>query len=315
MRVVFLIILSSAVILCNLQCGRSDTGSGTDPEKLDITVSILPQKYFVERIGGNLVNVTVIVKPGQNHEVYEPTPQQMEQMSKSVIYFRTGVFFESYLVGRISSVNRKLKIVDTRTGVPLRKIESFHSIENIFNKSKSGTSVVQEGDKGHRHAEGNDPHVWLNPLFVKIQAKTIFNELSSLDPGHLGVYKKNYEKFISDLDEADKIIREILSGIKSNRLVIFHPSMGYFADRYGLVQVPIEVEGKDPGQRELASIIDFLKREKIKTIFIQKEVSSKSALTIASSIGGNLVIIDPISGDYINNLKIIAGEIKVNIGR
>ena len=307
------ILLCTIIASTSSFCKKNENVAADKKKRLDIVVSIAPQKYFVERIGGDFVNVIVLVKPEQNHETYEPTPQQLILISKSLVFFRIGVPFESTLIEKIASSNKGLKIIDTRDRVPLRKIESFQHMEKVIHGSFTVPSGGETGINEHRHEGERDPHIWLDPLLVKIQAETIYRELAELDPGNGGFYRNNYEKFAKDLDGTDREIKKIFKPLKQRKFVVFHPAWGYFADQYGLIQVPIEFEGKEPGQKELAFIIDFMKKERIKVIFIQKQFNMKSAVTIANAVGGKVIAIDHLSDDYLNNLISIAGIICANM--
>ncbi|MGC9329181.1 MAG: metal ABC transporter solute-binding protein, Zn/Mn family [Candidatus Hinthialibacter sp.] len=275
-----------------LFCAAADVY--TDVEPIPVFVSIQPQSYFVERIGGHRVSVDVMVKPGHNPAAYEPTPKQIASLAQAKIYFRIGVPFEHVWMHRISQVNPKMKIVDTRQNVPLRAMESRHHHD--------------EAD-AHKHPEDNipdtfkDPHIWLDPQLVKIQAQTICDALSEIDPAHRSDYQANLKKFHENLDQLDREIREILKHLRIRRFLVFHPSWGYFADAYDLNQIPIEIEGKEPTARQLAEFLELAKQEKIKTIFIQPQFDKNIAGVIAEAIGGTVMTLDPLAKDYLNNMK------------
>ena len=268
-------------------------------EKQDVFVSILPQEYFVKRIGGDRVNVTVLVQPGSSPATYEPTSQQLAGLAEAKLYFRIGVPFENGFMPKISGINNKLQIVDTRKGVKLRTMEKHH------HKSES---AHKKNDEKH-HNVVKDPHIWLNPMIVKVQAKTILDALISTDPAGKKIYEKNYVDFCADLDKLNKYIAETLKPLKGKILMVFHPAWGYFADQYGLKQQAIEIEGKNPAAKQLAEIIAKAKKENIKVIFVQPQFSKASANSVAEAIGGTVVPVNPLSKDYINNLKVITHKI------
>lgn len=305
-----IIALAALVLPWISACGKKEPEKSRDGNRLDVVVSIAPQKYFVQRIGGDRVHVIVMVKPEENHETYEPAPRQLAEVSRSRLYFRIGIPFEAALIEKIASANRELKIVDTRQGVPARKIESFSMIRGLLPEDHSGSP---KPGGGHGHQGEGDPHIWLDPRFVKIQAYTILKELQALDPGSGGYFQGNHDAFVRDLDAVDAEIARMLAGLKQRKMVVFHPAWGYFTDRYGLLQIPIEFEGKEPGQKELAFIIEFMKKEKIRALFIQKQFNTKSALTIADAVGAQAVPIDHMSMDYLENLKNIARAIRANL--
>jgi zinc transport system substrate-binding protein len=260
--------------------------SGPETDNIKVFVSIIPQVYFVERIGGEHVDVEVLVGPGQSPATYEPTPKQMSKLGKSNIYFRIGVPFEKALIPKISSAFDDMHIVDTRAGVELR----------YFRQSKAG--------------QVPDPHIWLDPKRVKVQAETIRAELSRIDPDHAGVFQRNCEAFQADLDRIDSTIAQILKPLQGSRIYVFHPAFGYFAQSYGLEQVAVEVEGKEPSARQLSSLINKARAENVKIIFVQPQYSKRNAHAIAQAIGGAVVPIDPLPRDYLSELENMASVIR-----
>ncbi len=265
--------------------------SGYAAEGMDVFVSILPQQYFVERIGGDRVNVSVMVLPGANPAVYEPKPGQMARMSGARIYFAVGVPFESVWLKKFASANPGMKIVHTEAG-----------IQKIHMASHSHDAMHEPEDIRHHHGM-TDPHVWTSPPLVKIMAKNIRDALSTVDPDNKPVYDANHEKFIREIEALDSRLRHLFSEIKPPReFMVFHPSWGYFAKTYGLKQIPVEVEGKDPKPAQLQKLIDRAVAGGIKVIFVQPQFSAKSARVLAGAIGGRVVYADPLAYDWAENL-------------
>jgi zinc transport system substrate-binding protein len=252
---------------------------------LPVFVSILPQKYFVERVGGGQVGVSVMVGPGQSPETYEPTPRQMTALSRARLYFSIGVAFEDTWMRRIQAANPALRVVAMQRGVALLPLTGRGS-----------------------EPGGTDPHVWTSPPRVKIIAATIRDALVEADPGHRGEFESNYRAFIAELDALDRDIRGILLSTKGKPFMVFHPAWGYFAQDYGLRQIPIEAEGKEPGAKSLAGVIDLGKREGVKVIFVQAQFSRRTAETIAAAIGARVVAVDPLAEKYPENLLRVARE-------
>jgi zinc transport system substrate-binding protein len=258
---------------------------------IEVFVSILPQKYFVERVGGKHVAVSVMVGPGQSPETYEPTPNQLSRLAKARIYFGIGVEFEEVWMKRIAAANPGMRIVDMRRGIPARELER------------------SEGTRAPAAQQGlADPHVWTSPPLVKIMAANIRDALSQLDPAHRAAYGANHEAFAADLDRLDHDIRVLLKNVSTRNFMVFHPAWGYFADTYGLKQIPIEAGGKEPGARTLAHVIEVGKRERIKVIFVQTQFSRRAADTIAHAIDARVVAVDPLAEDYMNNLRRVARQ-------
>ncbi|MEN8212548.1 MAG: zinc ABC transporter substrate-binding protein [Thermodesulfobacteriota bacterium] len=260
---------------------------------IKIHVSILPQKYFVEKIGRDKVQVDVLVKPGKSPATYAPSPAQIKKLDLADIYFKIGVPFENSILHKIKSMN-KTKIINTNQEVVLRDITKHRHIEKSDHNS---------------HAAGKDPHTWMNPLIVKRQSRTIFQTLSEFDPGNREYFKNNYLQFIKDLDKLDKRLHTILNGLKGENIFVFHPFLGYFTDAYGLNQIAIETMGKAPKGKELSRIIKLAKKEGIKKIFVQPQFDRNAANKIASVINGRVISIDPLAYDYLLNMENIAQTI------
>jgi zinc transport system substrate-binding protein len=261
---------------------------------ITVFTSILPQKYFVERIAGDRVKINVLVGPGKNPATYEPAPSQVVALSQADLFFTVGVPFEQAFIGNIESSLPELNIVDTSTGIVKRDIvDHDHGEEEDYTES-----------------DLKDPHIWMSPRLVKIQAATIFNALVENDPDGKESYTIGYNSFIEDLNLVHDELKKVLEPLKGNMFFVFHPSFGYFADEYGLQQAAIETGGKEPGPSMLEKIIMQAREKNVKVIFVQPEFSQKSAQVIAKAIDGAVVILDPLHPDYINNLKRIAFEIE-----
>lgn len=272
----FLLILILTLIMT--ACGAASTTEGTLDENLNITVSILPQKYFVERVGGKLVTVSVMVQPGESPATYEPKPEQMTALANSDAYISIGVPFEKAWLDKIRAANTDMEIVDTTQG-----IERIATADGSY-----------------------DPHIWLSPSLVKIQSESIYKTLAELDPSHKDNYKANLDNFIKDIDMLDAEIRATLEKTESKKFIVFHPAWSYFAREYNLEMIPIEVGGQEPSAQELAELIEKAKVEEIKVVFVQPEFNTEDAETIAGEIGGKTLAISPLNPDWLNNLKSVA---------
>jgi len=271
------------------------------PEKLTVAVSILPQAHFVERVGGERVRVIVLVGPGQSPHAYEPTPKQVAELAGARAYFTIGVEFERGILPRLRSSFPKLRIVDTRAGVPLRTM--------------TGAETSAECDHGHDHGHHDhqgtpDPHIWLSPRLVRIQAQTIADALADLDPPGAETYRRNLAAFQADMDRLHDRLETALAGLKGREVFVFHPAFGYFLDEFGLRQIPVEIEGKEPTARQLATVIERAKAAGVRVIFVQPQFSRKSAEAVAEAIGGVVVPLDPLARDFTANLEDIAAKIQ-----
>ena len=275
-------------------------------DKIKVFVSILPQKYFVERIGGERVSVSVMVGPGQNPATYEPLPQQMSALAETHIYFRIGVPFETAWIDRLQRLNPEMIMVDTREGVPLREVE-----DAICHAPGEEAAEADTPDgHGHNGTGLKDPHIWLDPLLVKVQAETVYRTLAAFDPDYREYYQANLNRFHTELDQLHAELQATFDGLKRKTLMVYHPAWGYLTDRYGLKQVPLEVEGKEPGPRELAQLIDYAKAQGIRVVFIQRQFNSTAAEAVARAVNGRVVTIDPLAEDYLTNMRRIAQAIK-----
>ncbi len=276
-------IIVMCLFFCSIMLGHSATAAGDIP----VFVSIVPQKYFVEKIGGELVSVSIMVKPGASPATYEPKPNQMVALSRARIYCAIGVPFEKTWLKKIAMANPGLLVVHTESGIEKAPM-------------KPGQS---EGIK--------DPHVWLAPPLVMVQARNILNALLKVDPKNASIYEANYRKFIVELVDLDAELRGVFSGKGENiRFMVFHPAWGYFARTYGLKMIPVESEGKDPKPADLRRLIEKARVRGIHVVFVQPEFSTKSAEAIAKAIGGQVVFAAPLAADWANNLKQVASKFK-----
>ncbi len=265
-----------------------------DSSRLKVAVSILPLTWFVERIGGEAVDVQVLVGPGESPATYEPTPKQMSQLSQADIIFAIGVPFERAFLGDVEKLNPERRIVHLHEGID----------------EMSGEADIEDHDShaGHVHS-GIDPHIWLDPSAAKSFSAVIADELGDLRPYLEQWFQSNLKSLEHDLDSINTEISDLLQPLRGKRFYVFHPAFGHLGERYGLEQVAIENEGKEPAARELARLIDQAKEDAVRSIFIQKQFADNSAKTVASAIGADIVRLDPLSSDYIENLGRIARAI------
>ena len=266
-------------------------------EKITVFVSIEPQAYFVERVGGEWVEVHVLVKPGSSPATFEPTPRQIVKLGEADIYFTIGVPFEKGFIPKIKSTLKDLKIADISAGVELLPMAGEHH---------HGEPEGEYKEIGHANM---DPHIWLDPIRVKVLCENICRELTVISPLHKEYFEANLKRFQADLDSVDRLIREKLAPFKGREFFIFHPSYGYFAQRYGLKQTALETGGKEPGAKYLEYLTEQARAKGIKSIFVQTEFSAKTAESAAEAIKGEIVRLHPLSRDYLNNLFDTADKI------
>ncbi len=268
-------------------------------EPLPVFVSILPQKYLLEQLGGDRVTVSVLVQPGASPHSYEPKPQQMAALSKAALYLAIGVGFEEAWLPRIRAANPDLTVVHLDEGLEkLPMLDHHHEDEHGH-------------AHGHDHADDHgtlDPHVWLAPANMALMAQRAAEALSAAAPEQAAFFAANLAAFRDDCAALDAEIRALLAGIEppANKFMVFHPAWGYFAKAYGLEQVPIELRGKEPSPAALQRLIQRAKKEGITVIFVQPQFSAKSAQTVAQSINGTVLPLDPLPEDWRENMLLTA---------
>jgi zinc transport system substrate-binding protein len=265
----------------------------------------LPQAYFLGRIGGQHVQADVLVGPGQDPHIFEPTPQQMAGLSEAAVYFRIGMPFETRLLAKIASVNKDLKVVDTAEGIELMDMP----------EDEAGRHHEAEGAAEARARGDKDPHIWLDPKLVKIQAQTICRALVELDPANADTYRANLKAFQDELDRLDQRLAKVLAPLKGREFFVYHPAFGYFAAAYGLKQVAVETGGKEPGPRRVAELVEQARREGVNVIFVQPQFSDKTARAIARQIGGAVVPIDDLPRDYVAGMDKMSAAIEQALGK
>ncbi len=278
--------------------------TGTGPfaraaSQLPVFVSINPQRYFVQQIGRQRVSVQVMVPPGASPATYEPSPRQMADLSKAKIYFAIGVPFENAWLDKIAAANPAMTVVHTDDGIEKIPMAIHHHDQEEVH--------LKAGAHGHR---GLDPHIWLSPPLVKIQARTIMNALQKMDASDQAAYQNNYQQFVAQIDLLDSELKAIFTGKQGLRFMVFHPSWGYFARAYGLKQVAVEIEGKDPKPGQLMELIKHAQEKDINIIFAQPQFSARSAKLLAREIGGQVALADPLASDWLDNLRDVARKFR-----
>lgn len=264
-------------------------------ETINVTVSILPQEYFVKKIGGDRLEVNVMVGAGATEENYEPKPQQLKELSQAKAYVSIGIPFEKIWLKKMASINSQMLIIDSTKNIEKIKMTD-HNHDNYNHDDPDEKREI------NHQKEELDPHIWLSPKLAKIQAENIYEGLVIIDPKNQVEYRKNLDKFLSEIEQLDQQIAKNLSGITNRKFIVFHPSWGYFAKDYKLEEIPVEVNGVEPSAGELGNLIKTAKQEKIKVIFAQPQFNTKSAETIAKAINGEVLLIDHLAVDWSNNL-------------
>ncbi|WP_295437813.1 zinc ABC transporter substrate-binding protein [uncultured Thiodictyon sp.] len=287
--------------------GAADGAPGAEP--LPVFVSVVPLQTFVERIGGDQVRVRSMVAPGQNPHTYEPTPKQVADLAGAVLYVRVGVPLEDAWLPRIRATNPGLRVLDVRDGLALRPNDQVQPAPGPEGDADHGDGHGDHDDEhGHDHG-ALDTHVWTSPPLVKSMGAAIRAALSDLRPGQAALFAANDARFAADLDALDAEIRDRLKPLQVRRFLVFHPAWGYYADTYGLTQVAIEFEGKEPGPRALAGLIDAARAAGVRAVLTQPQFSPRAAQQVAAAIGGRVESVDPLSADYFGALRRVTGVI------
>ena len=288
-------------------CSAAPQASSVDEAEMVVFTSIVPQTYFVERIGGDLVEAVAMVEPGASPATYEPKPSQMAALEEAELYFSIGVPFEGAWLEKIADANEEMEVIDTTEGIAKRVMTEEHSHDEEM-EGEEHHDEDHKGEENHDdHEEGVlDPHVWVSPALVKIQAQNIFDALVKIAPEHEKTFKANLDAFLVDIEVLEAEIESTLEGIASKKFMVFHPSWGYFADEFGMEQIAIEVGGTEPSAAELAELIEEAEHEGIKVVFAQPEFSTEDAATIAEAIEGEVILISPLAYNWLENLQTVA---------
>jgi len=270
-------------------------------EPIEAFAGIPPVAYLIERIGGDRVHVDVFIQPGQDPHTFEPAPKQVQALGKAEVFFKVGMPFENQLLEKIRGVHPRLIVVDTAEGIEKLRIWADHAADD----ARHGDDRLYDDSP-----TGLDPHVWLSPPLVKIQATNIASALEKIDPDGADFFKANLLHLQGELDAVDSEIRLALKPYAGRSFYVFHPAFGYFGDCYHLKQEAIEAEGKQPSPKQLRKLIQKAKSEDVRVVFVQPQFDRHSAQAVADAIGGRLVPINDMEKDVLANLQDITGKIK-----
>jgi zinc transport system substrate-binding protein len=278
------------VLVSLVAAATSCTQKAESTTKLGVVVTILPQAEFVESIGGDKVDVTVMVPPGASPHTYEPTPSQMAALSQAKLYAKvgSGVEFELTWMDKLIAQNKDMLVVDCSKDIEFQQ--------------------MMAGDEDEP-AGSMDPHIWMSPRNAQIMVQNIADGLIQIDPENRAYYEQNRDSYLQKLAQLNQDIHEDLSEVKNRVFMVYHPAFGYFASNYDLTMLPIEAEGKEPTPAGLQHLIEQAKEQNIRVVFAEPEFNPQSAKVIADAINGRVVLIDPLARDYIENLRILMGEL------
>ncbi len=279
-----MLIAATAVCIIAVSACITPEGEKTAGEEgIGVVVTILPQADFVENVGGDRIQVTVMVPPGASPHTYEPTASQLKEVSKAKVYFKvgSGVDFEQAQMGKILAANPDMQVVDCTEGI---------------------TKL------------GKDPHIWISPVNAIVMVENICDGLCQVDPEHEAYYMANRDKYLQELNDVDIYIHERLDGFTGNRVfMIYHPAFGYFAAEYDLTQIAIEHKGKAPTPKVIQDCVDKARQYNLSYIYVAPQFATKDAKTIAHEIGGQTVSMDPLPRDYIANMRRVAASLALEM--
>jgi zinc transport system substrate-binding protein len=274
--------------------GCSHATDSTHSSTLSVVVTTLPQTWLVRQIGDRAVAAQTLTRAGQSPELYQPTDAEIARVAEAAIFFRTGMPVENCrgvqtLFGRPS-----LHVVDLREGIALRDFEEHHG----HGEHEASGVAASAADP----LAAKDPHIWLDPLLAKRQAQTIAAALSEAMPENKSLFQRNLASIENRLDEVDREIQAILKPHRGKAFFVFHPAWSYFSSRYGLREIAIETEGKEPSDSQLTELQKTARRENIRVVFVQPQFAGRSAEAVASAIGGRVEVLDDLAAELDSGL-------------
>ena len=284
-RYIYTFALSFLLLACN---------SNRENDTNVLTVTIEPQRYFMEQIVGDKFQINTLVPPGSSPETYEPSPSAMIKLGNSKAYFKVGFLgYENVWAGKLSENNPNLKIVDCSAG-----------IEPVY--GGHGHHDHSHGDSEHEHADAADPHVWSSAKNAVLFSQNMLNAIVEIDTENADFYRANFEKLKQKIVETDSTLTQLLRDIPSRSFIVYHPALGYFARDYDLEQHSIEFEGKNPSPAQMKELVDLAKAENITIVFVQQEFDVKNTEVIAKEIGAKSFTINPLAYEWDEELIRIA---------
>jgi zinc transport system substrate-binding protein len=289
------------VLFVFLSCSRRTGIAHNDAETPMplAAVSILPQSWFVSRIGGGRVRTLVLAGPGQNPHSYEPSPRQINDLARAGVWILSGAEFEIGLHPKIAALFPGLPIVDGTAGVAFRTLEEH-----------AGGETEKHGETAAYSPAEIDRHTWLGSGPAKILAAHVRDALSLIDPAGASYYTEQYEALLCEIDAEFAALRDELAPLKGRSVFVYHPSFGYFLDEFGIRQEAVETGGKEPGPRDLSRLIARAKQERAAAIFVQAQFPVNAAKTVAAAAGAELVSLDPLAQDWFANIRRMGAALK-----
>jgi len=283
------IIIVSLLLIFILTAGlfiyfAANSQEESDNSKINVAVSIGPQVEFVKAVGGDKVNVILMVPSGSDPHTYEPLPEQLTSISKAKMYAEVGtpVEFETNYMSKIKSINQGMLIVNCSKGIEL-----------MPNTAENESDEV-------------DPHVWTNPKNAKIMVENIYQGLVQIDPSNKEYYQKNRDQYLQKLDELDKNTTKTFKEKNTSIILVFHPAFGYYAKAYNLTMVSAMINDEEPSPQRIAMMVDTAKKNNISVVFTEPQYNPKYMQSVASQIGGRVVFVNDLDENYLQNMENVA---------
>ena len=336
MKKIFGILLALLFTACSKPAANNEAKNEESNGKLNVYASVYPIYDFTKKIGGDKINLSMLTKPGEEPHHYEPSSDDIKNLSKADLFIYNGAGLESF-TDKIIESNPDLKTCQASEGVDLIKATHDHDHDHdcCQNSDDANHNHNHENENNHNHeAKENhssheeehhhgmyDPHTWLSIKNAKIEMENIKNKLSEIDPANASYYQKNFDKYAKMCDDLDKEYSQKISVLPNRVMVVSHQAFGYLCGDYGLSQVPIKnISNEDePDAQTMAQIIDYIKKNNIKYICVEEMTSTKIADTIKAETGAQIKVLSPVETltqeqmdkgeDYFsimeNNLKIL----------
>jgi len=282
------LVLGTALVLAGVSAAA---------ERPLVFVGLPPQRWLVQKLAGERVDVGLLLGPGQNPHTFEPAARQVTDLSRAQLYFMMGLPFERTILRKVQAIHGGLTVCEMAAGVPRHMLASSdHHHEADADDDGCG--------------EGADPHVWLTPGAMAIMASNTVAALTARDPQGAPFYAARLVQVEAELAQLDQELKTLLAPVRGGLMLTYHPSWGYFTEAYGLRQVAIEAEGRPPAARQLAALIDLAQREKVRRVFTEPPYDPRPAQTLARQIGAEVAIIDPLAEAWDANLRAVATQVR-----
>lgn len=287
-RLIVAVLVLLAVDSMVFAAGSQDAANPTGP--IAVYASVAPQAYFIEQIGGEQVDVGILIGPGQDAHTYDPSPREIERLGAAEILFTTGLEYEAKIVATLERSRIGIDVVDLTQSIELRELEAHWHDPTV----------------PHSHEnEPGDPHIWLGPAEVRAQAATIRDALTRARPSYADAFATGYERFIAEVDVIETELSRLLADLRGSSVLVYHPAFGYFTDHFGIEQLAIEAGGREPSPRQLQITIEKALAAGVETVFTQPEYDDVAAQAVASAVGARTVVVTPLGEDWPHLMRMI----------